>query len=167
MIQNHIKIAWRNLQKDKIYSFIKIGGFAIGIAACLLITLFIKDELSFDKHFPEAENIYRVTNIWNEDGDKTPNVNFPAPYARTVLENCPDVIGAARINPHDFFGAGTMELRRPDQQKSYFETGLAYADQELIQVLDIPFIYGNPQNALASPKTIVLSKSKAEKYFPE
>lgn len=166
MLKNHIKIAWRNLQKNKMYACIKIGGFAIGISACLLITLFIKDELSFDQHFPDAENIYRVTNVWNEDGKKTPNVNFPAPYARTVVENCPNVLYAARINPHDLFGAGTMELRRPDQQQSYYETGLAYADQDLIHVLDIPFIYGNQKKALSNPNTIVLSKSKAEKYFP-
>ena len=68
MFQNYFKIGWRNLVKQKMYSTVKIGGFALGIAACLLIALFMKDELSYDKHIPDADRIYRVVEVWEEEG---------------------------------------------------------------------------------------------------
>ncbi len=68
MVRNYFKIAWRNLVKDRIYSSIKIGGFSLGIAACLLIALFVGDELSYDRNIPDGNRIYRVIREWNENG---------------------------------------------------------------------------------------------------
>ena len=68
MFKNYLVIAWRQLRKQKFYSAIKIGGFALGIAACLLITLYIRNELSYDRDYPDGERIYRVTGIFNTTG---------------------------------------------------------------------------------------------------
>ena len=68
MIKNYLKIALRQLRKQRLYAAIKIGGFALGIAACLLIALYIRDETSFDKSYPDTNRIYRVVGFYNHDG---------------------------------------------------------------------------------------------------
>ncbi|MFN7118335.1 MAG: permease prefix domain 2-containing transporter [Saprospiraceae bacterium] len=84
MLKSNFKIAWRNLSKQKMYSAIKIGGFALGIAACLLIALFIKDELSYDKHYKNADRIYRIIGV-NKAGEFAgKGVDFPAPFAKAL-----------------------------------------------------------------------------------
>src|SRR5258706_10208239 len=72
MFRNYFKIGWRNLAKQKMYSFVKIGGFALGIAACLLIALFIRDELSYDLHYPDGNRIYRVVEVYTDHGETNP-----------------------------------------------------------------------------------------------
>jgi len=81
MLKNYFKISWRNLVKQKMYSSIKIGGFAVGVAACLLIALFSKDELSYDKHYINHKQLYRVLGVITQDGDIKKGVAFPAPMA--------------------------------------------------------------------------------------
>src|SRR5688500_2132118 len=81
MFENYFKIGWRNLSKQKMYSSIKIGGFAIGIAACILIALFIRNELSYDVHYPDVDRIYRIVHSGNYRGESGTGVHFPAPFA--------------------------------------------------------------------------------------
>jgi putative ABC transport system permease protein len=69
MLKNHLKIAWRSIKKEKLFTCIKIGGFAVGIAACLLIALFIRDELSYDTQYANADRIYRVVLQAQKNGE--------------------------------------------------------------------------------------------------
>jgi putative ABC transport system permease protein len=167
MIKNYFKIALRQLRKQKMYSAIKIGGFALSIAACLLIALFIRDELSFDKSFPNGERVYRIIGAYNIDGTIIKGTDFPPPMAKAVKQDFPEVEKAARFMPNTLFaGAGSNYLRRADQRENTYEDGFTYADQEILNILNIPMVYGNRAHALDEPGTIVISKKKADKYFP-
>jgi putative ABC transport system permease protein len=166
MFTNYFKIAWRNLSKQKVYSSIKIGGFALGIAACLLIALFIRDELSYDQHYPEKDRIFRVLNLYNDNGEIGRGIWFPAPFASVLKQDFPEVEQVARFNPGELFGAGSNQIRRADQRENAYEEGFIYADQALLEVLQIPMVYGERENALNRPNTIVLSRRKADKFFP-
>lgn len=164
MILNNIKIILRNIKRDKLYSLIKIGGFAIGIATCLLISLFIVDELSYDKHFKDGERIFRLV-VENKTNGRI-GVYQQAPIAKTLKENFPEVEEVGRLNISEIFGAGSNEIRVIGEVMNSHEKGFAYVDQGLLNTFNFPMIYGDQENALNKPNTIVISKRKADKYFP-
>ena len=166
MIKNDIKIAWRQLKKGRAYSAIKIGGFAVGIAACLLITLFIQDELSYDQHYQAKDRIFRVINRHSENGEKDEWTTFPAPLAQVLKSEYPEVESAGRFLGSESFGAGSNQFRRSEQDQVYYEKGFVFIDQELLDLLEIEFTSGNKHSALAKPMSMVISKEKATKYFP-
>ncbi|MCG8307648.1 MAG: ABC transporter permease [Cytophagales bacterium] len=166
MYRNYLKISWRNLSKEKMYASIKIGGTALSIAACLLIALFIQDELSFDKHVPNGNRIYRLIWVFNNNGDIEKDVFFQAPFANAILEEFPEIEQVGRYNAGELFGAGSKEIRRAGEKQNILEKGFVYSDQSLIDLLQIPMVYGERSQALAEPNSIVLSESKAQKYFP-
>ena len=166
MFENYLKIGWRNLSKQKMYSSIKIGGFALGITACLLISLYIKDELTFDTQYPDGDRIYRVVETYDDAGTFERAVWFQAPFANALKEDYPEIEKAGRYNSSELFGAGSNEIRRSDQVENTYEERFVYMDQELLEILKIPMIYGNPAHCLDEPNTIVITKRKADKYFP-
>ena len=167
MFKNYFLIGWRSLLKQKIYSLIKIGGFSIGIAACMLIFLFIKQELSYDQFYQNGEQIYRLYREASFNGESGKGAHFPSPLASTLLEEFPEVEMAGRCNSASLFGAGSNEVRRADKSESSHEDRITFADQSLLEILQTPFIYGNPKSALDDPNSIVITKSKANKYFPD
>ena len=168
MIKNYFKIAWRNLLKQKMYSVIKIGGFALSIAACLLIALYIKDELSYDKSWANADRIYRITSEFKINGKIETGADWPAPMAKALREDFPEVEKAGRLMDAPlFYGAGSNQVRRADEKQNTFEKGFSYADQDMLDMLQIPMVYGDRAHALSEPNTMVISKSKADKYFPD
>jgi len=166
MYKSNFKIAWRSLVKHKMYSAIKIGGFAIGIAACLLIALFIKDELSYDSNYPEANRIYRVVAETTEGEFAGQGVDFPAPFAKALKDEFPEFENVARINPNSLFTGGGNPIRQIDAAQNTYEEGFTFADQELLDILQIKVIYGDRKHALDEPNTIVISERKAQQYFP-
>lgn len=166
MTKNDIKIAWRQLKKGRVYSFIKISGFAVGIAACLLITLFIKDELGYDQHYQYKDRIFRVINKYTENGEKEEWTTFAAPLAKVLKSEYPEVESAGRFLSAEYFGAGSNQFRRSEQDQIYYEKGFVFIDQELLDILEIEFISGNKLSALRKPMSMVISKEKADKYFP-
>ncbi|MGN6440156.1 MAG: ABC transporter permease [Agriterribacter sp.] len=167
MFQNYFKIAWRNLLKHKMYSSIKIGGFALGIAACLLIALYIKDELSYDQSWQDSNRIYRITGEYNNNGAILTGAHWPPPMAKALKEDFPEVEKSGRLMSSPlFYCAGSNQFRRTDEQQNTYEEGFTYADQDMLDILKVPMVYGKRETALASPNTIVLSKRKADKYFP-
>ncbi|MCW5911652.1 MAG: ABC transporter permease [Cyclobacteriaceae bacterium] len=166
MFKSYFTIGWRNLLKQKIYSFIKIGGFALGIAACLLIALFINDELSYDQNYPKGNRIYRVLGVFTDKGQTLREVYFQAPFAQSLLDDYPEIEAAGRLNSAELFGAGSKEFRPADKPDNSYDDGFTYVDPQLLEILDIPMVYGLASKALDAPNTIVLSKRKADKYFP-
>lgn len=166
MLKNYFKIGWRSLVKQKMYSAIKIGGFALGIAACLLITLYIKDELSYDKQYATGKNLYRVLGVIKEGDGLDKNIFFPAPMSNALKEDYPEILNAGRYNASELFGAGNNEVRPGDQVENSYDQGFVYFDQELVDMLQLRFIHGSATRALEEPNAIVLTKRKAEKYFP-
>jgi putative ABC transport system permease protein len=167
MIKNYLKIAMRQLRKQKMYTAIKIGGFAFSIAACLLIALYIRDELSFDKSAPNADRIYRLIGDYQDAGVHEKGVDWPSVMAKVIKQDFPEVEKSGRLMPNSlFWGAGSNELKRADQADNTHEDGFAYADQGLIDILNVPMVYGDARHALTDPLSMVISKSKADKYFP-
>src|SRR6476659_2864844 len=141
MFKNYFKIAARHLVKQKMYSAVKIGGFALSVAACLLIALYIKDELSYDKNWAYADRIYRITGEYNNNGKMETGADWPAPMAKALREDFPEVEKSGRLMAAPlFYGAGSNQVRRPDVTQNTFEQGFSYADQDMIDILQLPIV---------------------------
>lgn len=167
MFKNYFKISWRSLLRQKMYSGIKIGGLAIGVAAAILILLYIKDELSYDKHHANGNRLYRVVAHTELDNGKLEHwVDFPAPAAAAFEADFPEVEKSGRYLSSALFGADENEIRRSDRVENTHETGFAYFDQKLLEMFDFPLVAGNIKHALTEPNSLVITRSKAEKYFP-
>jgi putative ABC transport system permease protein len=167
MFQNDLKIGWRNLTRQKMYSTIKIGGFALGIATCILIALFIRDELSYDRTYPNAGRIFRIVGEYHDEGDISRGTDFPAPFAGVLKDEFPEIEKTARFMPHHLFdGAGSNQIRPGGKTENSYEEGFAYTDQEMLDILEWDMIYGDPKKALSEPKSMVVTRRIAEKYFP-
>ena len=167
MITNNLKIALREISKDKIYAGIKIGGFAIGIAACFLIALYVKHEINYDRYYQNTDRIYRVLRTFNNEGSTIKGAYLQAPFAPTVVKDYPEIEKAGRINASELFGAGKNLLKITGTKQNFEESGFVYADQAVIEILEIPFLSGDPSSALKEPYSILISKEMAEKYFPD
>lgn len=158
MIKNYIRIAFRNILKYRGYSVINIFGLAIGIACCLLIMLFVKDELSYDRHYENSERIYRLT-VKGVLGD---NEFFGAvscpPLAKTLVHEMPEVEDAVRIRS---FGFPVLRY----QDKVFSEERFYSADPSFFRIFDCEFIAGDPEQALQEPLSVVITESMAKKYF--
>lgn len=147
---NYLKIAFRNLSRHKGYSFLNIAGLAIGMACCILIILWVKDELSYDKFHDKADRIYRMTSEWNQRG---------------VIAHYPLVFsGIAPLLQHDY--PEVMSYVRFDQRlnilvssgdKKFYEDCLFYTDASLFDVFTFPLVKGNPETALIEPYSIVMT----------
>ena len=159
MIKNYLKIALRNFQKHKGYSFINIAGFAIGMACCLVILLYVRHELSYDRYHKDAERVCRIV---QDIRTKTANrvfVPVSPMVAPTLKSDYPQVEYAARA----FTFTGSRLVRQKDT--FFYEDRFMYADQELFDVLTFQFIQGSQQEALTRPNTLVVSQRMAQKYF--
>ncbi len=160
MFKNYMKIATRHLKQNKIYSLISISGLAIGIASCILIAVYVQDELSYDKFNEKAEQIYRV-NFFGDIGANAFNLaNSPSPLAKELLDNYPEVVSVGRM-----FTNGDVFIKHDDGHIK--EENFLYADNNILNIFTIPFITGNPLNALSEPNTVILSEAAAQKYFKE
>lgn len=160
MFRNYIKIAYRNLIKNKGFSFLNVSGLALGFTACFLIALFIWDEYQYDNFVPEGDRVYRIYNQHtNNEGTEDLAVTFPM-VATTLKQDFPEVEQTARIlmlpeNKY-LFEAGKKRL---------YEQRGHYVDSTFFDVLKIPFKHGIAKGALDEPTFIVLSSEMAERYF--
>jgi len=152
-------VAFRNILRHKVYSLINIFGLAIGMALCLLILVYVQDELSFDGFHEKADRIYRIAQTEDHNGDLT-NVMRIAPGATTRLEiDFPEAIEkTARIFP-----AGEVWTKYED--RLYREDRIYVVDDSFFDMFTFDFISGNPETALKEPNSIVLNRTTAEKYF--
>jgi putative ABC transport system permease protein len=159
MIGNYLKTAVRTLLKHKTYSLINILGLAIGIAACLIITLYVMDDYGFDRYHPDADRIFRVVvDVQSQTG----NIEYattPASLAHALKRDYPQVEHAARLitNPELMIRSGT--------DKKFTESRIFHADPEIFEILHLTFVYGDPQTCLNRPGTVVITQDIARKYF--
>lgn len=163
MLKNYFKVAFRNLLKSKFYSLINIVGLAVGIACCLLILLFVQDELSYDKHHPHSERLYRINSDINFGGEHAQYALAPAPLAETLVEEFPEVEMAGRLRPY-----GNWLLKVTDaagNASTYKEEKFVFADQEILDLFAFDLIKGNREKALKNPNTLIISETIAHKYF--
>ncbi len=160
MFQNYLKVTIRNLMKYKAHTLINIIGLSIGLASCILILMFVNDELSFDKHHANADRIYRVANVGKFGGNSFDAAVCPAPMAQALLDDYPEVSAATRFRARGSF------LVKKDVQ-NFKEDQVVYADNAVFDVFTIPLITGERSTALSKPENMAISYSAAKKYFPD
>jgi len=159
MIKNYINIALRNLKKHRIYSIINIIGLSIGLTCCMLIAIYVNDELKYDKFHANADRIYRVTrDFFSPDGSTSLRLSAIAPpFAEYFREDFPQMEKICRIA---FYG-GTIKF----EDKIFDEPNVGFADAEIFDVFTFSFLSGNPETVLSQPGSVVITDEIALKYF--
>ncbi len=156
MFRNNLRVALRSLRRSPWYTFINASGLALGLACCVLILLFVYDELKYDRHHENADRIYRVTASYTEGSHWAP---IGPPVGPAMKAAIPEITAVARFHP--FGGSDIFQF-----EDNIFEERLGVlADSSVFDVLSIALLQGNPQRALVAPYTVVISASMAEKYF--
>jgi putative ABC transport system permease protein len=158
MIKNYIKVAWRNILKNKGIFSINIVGLALGIASCLIITLFVVDELSYDRYNERADEIVNVVFKAKINGEEIKEGAVMAPVGRTLKQEFPEVLDATRIRNN---GMPKITV----ENRSYREDRFAYVDSNFFNIFTLPIIEGDKNNPLQEPNTVVITKTEAEKFF--
>jgi len=158
MYQNYFKIAWRNLIKKKGYTFINISGLALGMACCMIIFLFVNDELSYDSYHEHRNQIYQVIHGSESASDAEFWVWNNAPIGPALSNEFPEIDKVVQ-----FSGKADILLRNGDI--NHQEDGVFFMDSTAFDVFSWNFIDGDPKTALVAPYSIVLTESTANKYF--
>lgn len=118
MIRHYLKIALRNMSRQKMYSVINVGGFAIGIAACLLFALYINNETNYDQDNPNKNHVYRIIGEVKRDGIMHSGISFSALMAKALFNDFPEVEKAGKPLSSELFGGANNQVRRTDQQSN-------------------------------------------------
>ena len=166
MLRNYLKIAWRNLMKNKTFSFINIFGLAIGMTCCMLISLYLYHELSYDQHHKNGDRLYQLGTVFIKQGQEDRSANTPGPMAATMQQEFPEIEKTARMMKM-FADDKTLLQYTPGKgdTRSFYETRGYMADSTFFQLFTYSFKEGNPSTALMEPKSIVLSEAIGQKMF--
>ncbi|MGD0342659.1 MAG: ABC transporter permease, partial [Bacteroidales bacterium] len=155
----YIKIALRNIRRYSVYSILNITGMAIGLASAILILFWVQDERSYDRHFKNADDLYRIIQNENPSGGETALLApTPGLLTRTLKEQYPEIIRSSRYEPHS-------ELRLKKGDEFMHEKAVAAVDKDFLKMFDIEFIQGDVNSALNEPHNVVLTEEMAHKYF--
>lgn len=158
LMHNYLKVARRNLVNNKLYTGINILGLSTGIICCLLIYLFVQNELNYDTFHKNGDRIYRVVRVMDAETDPRLVGITSAPFRDAITNDFPEIVEeATRLMPSD--GLVTIDNRKFRENRFYI------ADANFFKVFSWPLIKGNPQTVLNRPKTVVLSEEVAAKYF--
>ena len=159
MIKNYFRITIRNMMRQKGYSFINIAGLATGLAAFVLIVLFIQNELSFDSMHANVNDVYRVQLDAEVADQSSLTASSPAIMATQFLETFPEINTASRLNSQSTQALFSIE------NEPYYQDGVFEADSSIFDIFTFPFVEGQPSNALNRPGTVVLTESVAKRFF--
>ena len=158
MLKMYLKIAWRNLAKNKLYSLVNIGGLTIGIASCILIGLYVSNELSYDRFNKNADRLVRVTTEYTVDGTKHQIGTTASMEGPRLAGAFPQIESYVRIRNRDPY-----VVRYGD--KMFVEPKFYFADSTFFKMFSFPLSEGDPRSALNAPGKIVISESMERKYF--
>jgi putative ABC transport system permease protein len=158
MIKNYFLLAFRNLKKQKTFTFINIAGLTVGITCCLMIFLFVQNEFSFDRFHRNSGDIYRVMRAGELDGTGQPVPYLSAPYATALENDFPDAVSrAVRVLPtNGLVSYGAV---------AFTEKKVYLADADFFELFDFKLVQGNSGDVLKDPGNVVLTRSTAKKYF--
>lgn len=157
MIKNYIKIAWRNLRNNKLYSMINILGLAIGISCCVLIYLYVGRELSYDAYNEKADRIFRMTTVGIQQGKEVKFAPTSPIMASRLALNFPEIERVVRFN--------TSNRPLSYKDKKLYDTRIFYSDSSLFDIFSFDILEGDPKTALTKPYSIVMTESTVKKYF--
>jgi len=158
MLKSYLKITFRNLLKNKVYSAINILGLSLGMAASILIIIYIVDELSYDKFHPGGELIYRVGMQGKMNGNEFNMALSPAPLSLALKDEVPEVADAIRLGAFR-----TMPIRL--EEKTFTEPMMLVAESNFFEFFGFELLQGDPKTALSGTDRIVLTESTSKKYF--
>lgn len=159
MFENYLKIALRNLNRQKVYSLINISGLAVGMAGFMLIMLYVFDELSYDRFHEHADDVYRVAFQARIMDDFLDVAVSAGPLAPAMESSFPGVLDATRME------AENESVLITHKNKKFYEDNLIYADTGFFSIFSFNLIWGNPETALARKYAMVLTETTAKKYF--
>lgn len=159
MFSNYFTVALRHLNRQKGYSFINVMSLALGIACCLLIVLYVRDELSYDRYHDKAERIYRVVTDERQGDQVSRAADVLIPTVTFMRNEFPEVEESVRFVPP----GNAWMVRYGD--KGFYERSFYLADSTVFDVFSVPLVTGNPRTALSENNRVVLSESIARKYF--
>ena len=159
MFRNYLTVGIRNLLRHKGYSSINVLGLAIGIACCILILLYVQDELSYDRYHENSDRIYRLAESATIAGRPIEAAVTPPPWAPVLAEEYPEIEQITRLKP-----PGSRWLIRYKENR-FYERYFVFADSSVFDIFTIPLVQGNAKTVLAEPHAVVLSESMADKYF--
>jgi putative ABC transport system permease protein len=158
MLKNYLKVTLRNVFKQKVYSIITVIGLVIGITCCLLIMLYVKQEVSYDSFFPNADKIYRIGHKVIRPQRTSISASTPTPVAPALKQQYPEIEQITRV----YFDS---QVLFEYGEKQIYEERVIYADPEFFQVFPYQILKGDPLHLLDTPQSMVLTASMAEKYF--
>ncbi len=158
MFSNYLKTSIRIILQNKVFSLINIVGLALGMACCIMISLYVQHELSYDRFHKKADQIHRVSYRSELGNEASMYAKTPAPLAQALVNDYPEVMAAARIYRGE---SQTVEY----EDNVFKENRIFYADPSLFTVFSIPFFQGNAATALEKPNSVVITRTTAEKYF--
>ena len=162
MLKNYLKIAWRNIWKNKLFSLINVVGLSIGLSASFVIGVLIYYDLTFDKFHADQDRIYRVTTDWLTPEGEVYNRGVAVPLSES-LKN--DVAGIESVNT--FFNAFKAKIENKTSEKVFKNVrDVVFADASYFKMFSYEWLSGNATSALSNPREVVLTKSRAAKYFP-
>ncbi len=162
MLRNYLKIALRNLAKHKANTAINLAGLAIGMASCLLIVLYVTDELSYDRHWTNGERIYRMALERRYPGRSTKYAIIPHSYAQSVKKEIPEIEQTTRVFT---FGNNNEPILLKIDGRTVEERGALGVDSTFFQVFQMPFVRGQADKALTRPNTVVLTQRTASRLY--
>jgi putative ABC transport system permease protein len=160
MLKNYFISAYRNIKKNRFYSVLNIFGPAIGITCAILILLYVREELTFDKNNKKYKQIYRLESDFNISGKATLAALVPMPMAPTLKDEYPEIKEIGR-----FAGFGIQDILFEYKDKKFFEDKIYFTDSTVSKIFDLNFILGSPETALNEPNTIVITRTFASRYF--
>ncbi len=158
MIRNYLKIAFRNLRKHRGYSFINIFGLAVGLATCILILLWVQDEVSYDRFHTNLDSLYRVVCYDRIVGTSEKFSVTAPPMAPALEQNFPEILRTARYEEQ------RNQLIKYGEKK-FLENSVSFADPTFMEMFSFPLIKGDPKTALSDPYSALVTESTARKYF--
>ncbi len=160
MFKNYFKTAWRNLRKHKLVSSINLLGLTVGLTCCLLILVYILNELSYDRYNKDSDRIYRITRtFYNGNGDATLKLaTISPPFGYYLPSEFPEIQKMTRL-----LNAGTLPLKY--KEKLINEKNVYFGDENIFDVFTIKVLKGNAATALKEPFSIMMSEEEAKKYF--
>lgn len=168
MFKNYIVVALRMLQRNKLFAFINILGLAIGMTAFILIMLWVKDELSYDRFHDNADQICRLISYTDQGGKPFKAAVSPAPSGKYLMENIPEIINYTTFRPFSENMLVSIDPGDSTQStKSFYESSRVFVDSNFFDVFSFKLKQGDPEQLMKDPNTVIISESIAKKYFKD
>ena len=159
MFENYLKVAVRNLFKFKMFSFLNISGLAIGMACCILVFLYIQDEIGYDQFHEKSNRIYRVLREREANsGESHTQPGTSGALAPSLLKDFSEIQSAVRTWDIDTW---------INYKDKWFQQKFMMTDSQIFEIFSFPFVKGDPRTALMDPYTVVLTQEMANKFFPD